>query len=204
MNVSQLVVGGLDANFSYLLHDPHSGDAALVDPCGDTRVIKAAVARLPGEVKPRYILLTHGHHDHWSGVREVLGRFAAPVAAHPLCPARHDLDLADCQRLPLGGTFIECLHAPGHSPDSVLYRLGDDTALFTGDTLFVDWCGYCEPEAMFRTMREVLYPLPDRIEVYPGHDYGSAPHAALGTQKAENPYLSTADFARFREALKEL
>lgn len=202
MNVIQLAVGGLDANFSYLLHDPKSGDASLVDPCGDTRVIKAAVARL-SRMTPRYILLTHGHHDHWSGVREVYGYFAAPVAAHPLCAARHDLDLSDRQRLAFGGSFVECLYSPGHSPDSVVYRLGD-SALFTGDTLFVDWCGYCEPGAMFRTMREVIQPLPDGLEVYPGHDYGRAPHAPLGSQKTDNPYLSTTDFARFREALKEL
>ncbi len=203
MNVIQLAEGGLDANFSYLLHDRRSRDTALVDPCGDTRLIKTALARLP-EAQPRYILLTHGHHDHWSGVREMRGGFAAPVAAHPRCPARHDLDLSDGERLPFGDTFVECLYAPGHSPDSVLYRLGDDTALFTGDTLFVDWCGYGEPEALFRTMREVIFPLPDRLEVYPGHDYGRAPHSPLGTQKAENPYLSTAEFARFREAMKEL
>ena len=203
MNVTQLAVGGLDANFSYLLHDPKSGDAALVDPCGDTRVIKAAVTRL-SKVTPRYILLTHGHHDHWSGVREVHGFFTAPVAAHPACQARHDLELADRQLLTFGGIFVECLYTPGHSPDSVVYRLGDNSALFTGDTLFVDWCGYCEPEAMFRTMRGVIYPLADSLEVYPGHDYGHAPHAPLGRQKIENPYLSITDYARFREALKEL
>ena len=140
MNVIQLAVGGLDANFSYLLHDRRSRDTALVDPCGDTRLIKTALARLP-EAQPRYILLTHGHHDHWSGVREMRGGFAAPVAAHPRCPARHDLDLSDGERLPFGDTFVECLYAPGHSPDSVLYRLGDDTALFTGDTLFIGSVG---------------------------------------------------------------
>lgn len=203
MNVIQLAVGGLDSNFSYLIHDPGSGEAAIVDPCGDTRLIKAAVSRLKRAV-PRYILLTHGHHDHWSGLREVRGYFDAPVAAHPRCAARHDMDLSDRQRIAFGGTFIECLHAPGHSPDSVLYRLGDDSALFTGDTLFVDWCGYCDAGPMFRTMREVIYPLADGLEVYPGHDYGRVPHAPLGRQKRENPYLSTDDLAAFREALKKL
>lgn len=203
MNVTQLAVGGLDANFSYLLHDPRSGEAALVDPCGDTRVIKAAVAGLK-KATPRYILLTHGHHDHWSGVREVHGFFKAPVAAHPLCSAHHEIDLADRQLIACGDALIECLYAPGHSPDSVLYRIGDNSALFTGDTLFVDWCGYCEAEPMFRTMREVIFPLADSLEVYPGHDYGHAPHAPLGRQKIENPYLAATDFGRFREALKEL
>jgi glyoxylase-like metal-dependent hydrolase (beta-lactamase superfamily II) len=130
--------------------------------------------------------------------------FAAPVAAHPACAFPHDIDLGDQQALPLGNLAVECIYAPGHSGDSVVFRLSDDSALFTGDTLFIDWCGYCDAGAMFRTMRTIIYPLPDSLEVYPGHDYGRSPHAALGTEKRENPYLATANYERFCEELKNL
>ncbi|MCX6357816.1 MAG: hydroxyacylglutathione hydrolase family protein, partial [Candidatus Aureabacteria bacterium] len=179
VGVIQLSVGGFDRNFSYLLQEQASGDAAIVDPCGDIRVIERAVRASPG-LRPRYILLTHGHRDHSSGIAEAKLFFEAPVASHPLCAFRPDIPLNDHQRLPFGDIAIECLHAPGHTTDSVVYRLTDDSALFTGDTLFIDWCGYCEARSMFRTMREVLYPLADTLEVYPGHDYGRYPHRPLG------------------------
>lgn len=203
MQVHQLRVGGFDQNFSYLLFDDESGEAALIDPCGDIDVIRKAVSEHP-RIRSRYILLTHGHRDHCSGVSGVKGFFNAPVAAHPDCRVPHEIEIEDRRKLPLGENFIECLHAPGHTPDSVVYRLSDDSALFTGDTLFIDWCGYCDSGAMFRTMREVLHPLADGNEVYPGHDYGRLPHAPLGEEKRSNPYLSTTDFERFREELKKL
>jgi hydroxyacylglutathione hydrolase len=81
------------------------------------------------------------------------------------------------------------MYTPGHSVDSVVYHLSDDSALFTGDTLFIDWCGYCDPRAMFHTMREILYPLAGGNEVYPGHDYGKAPKSTIGREKKENYVL---------------
>jgi len=110
----------------------------------------------------------------------------------------------DRQQLPLGAAYIECLYTPGHSEDSVVYRLSDDSALFTGDTLFIDWCGYCDPKTMFHTMREALYPLAGGNEVYPGHDYGRLPHAPLDREKKENPYLYPKTYDQFCKELKKL
>jgi glyoxylase-like metal-dependent hydrolase (beta-lactamase superfamily II) len=202
MVIQQLAVGGFDANFSYLLHDPATGEAVLIDPCGDPAILRRAIQGIR-RLHPRHVLLTHGHRDHRDALDALGEIFPAPLAAHPDCPACPELPLAHGQRLPLGGTWIECLHTPGHSPDSVVYRLGDQ-AIFTGDTLFVDCCGYCTADIMFRTLREVIRPLPDGLEVYPGHDYGHLPHASLGDQKRDNPYLAAATLAEFRERLKEL
>jgi len=203
MGVKQLAVGGLDNNFSYLVRDERSGEAALIDPTGDVGVIRSAV-RASSPLRPRYILLTHGHYDHCAGVRNVTSFFSASVVAHPACPFRHDISLRDRQQLPLGSGYIECLYTPGHTEDSVTYRLSDDSALFTGDTLFIDWCGYCDAKTMFRSLREIISPLSDRNEVYPGHDYGRYPHAPLGAQKRENPYLRIDDLAQFCEEVKKL
>lgn len=201
--VKQLSVGGLDDNFSYLLHHAASGDTALVDPCGDIQIIETAIKSC-GMVNPKYILLTHGHGDHTSGVSAVRKFFNAPVLAHPACPFPHEHNLHDREKLPFGNLDIEALFSPGHSADSVCYRLSDDSAIFTGDTLFIDCCGYCKPEKMFKTMREILYPLNDSNIVYSGHNYGHVPFATLGEEKQTNPYLYIKKLNEFIEAVKNL
>ena len=202
-DVKQLRVGGFDNNFSYLITCTATGAAAIVDPCGDIDLIKSAVAALDN-CHPQYILLTHSHHDHTSGVTEVKKFFSAPLMAHPACNFSGIQPLMEHQQLPFGAGFIECLYAPGHTDDGIIYRLNDDCAIFTGDTLFIDWCGYCNAATMFKTMREVIMPLADCNIVYSGHDYGRVPYALLGEEKLNNRYLATTDFKAFSECLKEL
>jgi glyoxylase-like metal-dependent hydrolase (beta-lactamase superfamily II) len=201
--VKQLKVGGFDANFSYLLHHAATGDTALIDPCGDIRIIETAINGC-GMVKPKYILLTHGHGDHTSGVNAAIKFFNAPALAHPACPFPHEQNLRDREKLPFGNLNIEVLFTPGHSADSVCYHLSDDSAVFTGDTLFIDCCGYCKPDTMFKTMRKALYPLNDSNIVYPGHDYGHTPFATLGEEKRTNPYLYIKKLNEFIKAVKQL
>lgn len=201
--VRQIAVGGLDSNFSYLVYDRESLDAAIIDPCGDTGLIKAEIDAVR-DLNPKYILLTHGHTDHTSGVKKTLSFFDAPVAAHPLCSFAHELALSDRQKLPLGKNFLECIYSPGHTKESVIYRLSDNTAVFTGDTLFVGYCGYCESASMFNTMRNIIYPLADSNIVYSGHDYGDTPFARLGDEKKNNPFLRITDYKEFCKELRNL
>ena len=82
--VNQLKVGGFDDNFSYVVHETESGETFVVDPTGDTGKIREALECYPDRV-PKYILLTHGHTDHTSGLAEVRRFFPAPTVAHPVC-----------------------------------------------------------------------------------------------------------------------
>lgn len=199
--VKQLSVGGYDANFAYLILN--NGEAALLDPCGSVDVIFDAL-KAAGVSKLRYILITHDHRDHLSALNDVLARYPAEVVAHPICFVRKSIVPEDHAHLPLGDGFIEVIYAPGHTQDSILYRLSDDSGLFTGDTLFVGCCGYCQAEPMFKTMREIIFPMADSLNVYSGHHYGDLPFRALGVEKKENPYLNTDDFPLFCERLKAL
>ncbi len=203
IKVVQLAVGGLDGNFSYLAVAPN-GEALIVDPCGDASIIRAAVEKAGPALKPKYILITHGHHDHFDALRETLSFFKAPVAGHTLCKAPSEIKLEDGAELPFGALSVKCIHTPGHSLDSVCYLLSDNSALFTGDTLFIDCCGYCEARSMFATMRQRLWPLPDEAIVYSGHNYGHVPFESLGAQKLSNPYLTAKDFETFKRELKNL
>lgn len=203
VSVEQITVGGFDFNFSYLLCDEMTGDAAIVDPCGDVDMIRKALSET-SIINPKYILITHGHNDHISGIGEVRTFFDAPVVGHRDSPCKIDIKLDDMERIVFGETELECLYTPGHTNDSVVYHLCDDSAIFTGDTLFIDCCGYCDAKTMFATMRNKLFPLADSNEVYSGHNYGRVPHGPLGVEKIRNPYLANSDFKKFQAALGNL
>lgn len=199
MRVLQLSVGGYDHNFSYVLED--GGEAALVDPAGSWGMIRRELA-VGGLLVLRYILLTHGHADHSEALEEAAHDFPdAEICGHPGNPAVQRR-LADGEVLPLGGTSIEVLFTPGHSRDSVCY-LFDRSALFTGDTLFVDCVGFArKPEALHDSLKR-LAKLPGRTVIYPGHDYGRVPFRPLAEEKRENPYLGCSTLEEFKIQLKE-
>ena len=156
MQVITIPSGMLDAN-AYLLIDPVSGEAALIDAPSADGPLWQEVCRRGNSI--RYILLTHGHIDHIAGVQTLRDATGAKVGIHAadaaclhdgwaslagpmgLSLAGHpniqpDLVLRDGDTLPLGKESIQVLHTPGHTPGGVCYRCGE--FLFTGDTLF---CG---------------------------------------------------------------
>ena len=202
--VRQLAVGGFDHNFSYLVTAPN-GDALLVDPTGDAELIRAAVKEA-GAIMPRYILLTHGHLDHTQSLGEASVFFPAPVVSHPTNPAAGKIRLIDNQVLPFGGEDggIQAIFTPGHSRDSVCYRLTDDSALFTGDVLFIGCVGFCRSKDMYRSLMRRILPLADSLKVYSGHDYGEVPFRSLGEEKRLNPFLRCTTPEEFRELLRKL
>jgi len=203
VKVVQLDVGGVDSNFSYLAVSG-DGSTIVVDPCGDFSKIRAALKAEGPSFRPEAILLTHGHHDHFDALGELRKIFPAPLVGHRLCKVPCDIAFDGDANFTFGSIAVKALHTPGHTPDSVCYILPDASAIFTGDTLFIDCCGYCEAPAMFKTMREKLFPLPDSLIVYSGHNYGHVPFESLGEQKKRNPYLYIDDFAAFKRELEKL
>jgi glyoxylase-like metal-dependent hydrolase (beta-lactamase superfamily II) len=200
--VKQLAVGGFDNNFSYFI-TADNGDAALVDPTGEAEIIRRALAEY-GTCTPRYILLTHGHLDHSQALGEILADFPAQIIAHPNHPEAGGKRVRDGEKIPFGDGFIELLFTPGHSRDSVCYRLSDDTALFTGDVLFVGCVGFCRSREMFNSLNKKILPLADTLVIYSGHDYGTVPFRTLGEEKQLNPFLNCADLDGFRQKLREM
>ena len=205
--VKQLQVGGLDHNFSYLI-SATDGSCAWVDPAGDFELLRRAWEEVPGKHFLRYVLLTHAHKDHTEQLLEVLRQWddATRIVAHPL--ARIGIPFAptyDGEELPFGGGFIEVIFTPGHTPDSVSYNLSGWQGIFTGDTLFVDDCGFASDErSLYESLQHRLFPLPNDIPLYSGHDYGHTEVLTLGEAKSSNPFLQPQSFEEFSQRLKTL
>jgi hydroxyacylglutathione hydrolase len=203
-------------NLAYVVGDRSTGEAVAVDPSWDPAGIAAAADR--AGLRVIGVIATHDHPDHVGG--SLWGLPVPGVAGLPGSPPVH-VHRADADRLAqrtglppfrvvahdhgdelaVGGLRIRLLHTPGHSPGSACW-LVEGTHLFTGDTLFVDGCGRVdlpgsEPDALFRSLHDVIRPLSDTVVVHPGHDYGG-PEATLGALRRSNPFLSAPDLRSWR------
>ncbi|MEA4861732.1 MAG: MBL fold metallo-hydrolase [Victivallaceae bacterium] len=182
-SVRQIAVGGFDHNFSYVV--AAAGRAVVIDPSGDAEKIFAALAGLTVEA----VLLTHLHRDHW----DAAGLFNVPVHS--------GRDLRGMSEFVFGCRKVGVLHTPGHTPESLCFLAGD--ALFTGDTLFVDYVGYGDTRALYDSLA-LLRTLPDVTLVYPGHDYGREPFSSIGVEKKRNPYFREQPFEDFARLHREM
>jgi glyoxylase-like metal-dependent hydrolase (beta-lactamase superfamily II) len=183
----------------------------------------------------RMILETHAHADHLSGSQVLRARFpGAPVAigerirevqgvfkgvyalGDEFAPDGRQFDrlLADGELVTAGSLTIEVIATPGHTPACVSFHIDD--AVFTGDALFMpDYgTGRCDfprgsAEALYRSVTDRLYNLPDDTRVFVGHDYqpggrALAYESTIAAEKRGNVQLpegrSEADFVAFRQA----
>jgi hydroxyacylglutathione hydrolase len=161
-------------NYAYLVVCPRTRLAAVVDP-SEAAPVRAAVAAAGVEMVA--LLCTHHHPDHVGGVEELLADLPGlAVYGHASERERipgltHPLEHGD--RWWMGDVHLHALHVPGHTLGALAF-VASETAVFTGDTLFVAGCGRLfegTAEMMYRSLNTVLGALPNDTAVYPGHEY---------------------------------
>jgi len=192
-------------NFSYIIADDVTQEAAVVDPSFNAdeiiRVLKAA------NLKLKYVINTHGHPDHTAGNEELLSMFPARIVAHKLSKVNADIAVDDGDILRVGKVPVKVIHTPGHTPDSMCL-LVENKKLLTGDTLFVGDCGRTDlpggnARSMYDSLINKLRKLQDDVEVYPGHDYGSKPSSTVGEEKRSNYTLQPRSLEEFLEFMRQ-
>jgi len=131
-----------------------------------------------------HVLDTHLHADHISGARELVALSGATLLLSPSDPFEFPFEaLTDGRRLELTDDVhltVSAVSVPGHTEGSTMYQLGE-TAIFTGDTLFLESVGRPDladqadvfAHNLYQSLHERILPLPDTTVVFPAH-YGAA------------------------------
>ena len=187
MTVEQIYTGCLAQGAYYIVSE---NEAVIIDPLRET---KPYTDRLEKDgVQLKYIFETHFHADFVSGHVDLSKKTGAPIVYGPTANPDFEAIIAeDGQIFEIGKIKIKVLHTPGHTMESSTYLLidenGKETAIFSGDTLFLGDVGRPDlaQKAASMTQEElagILYdslqnkimPLADDITVYPAHGAGSA------------------------------
>lgn len=179
---------------------------------------------LNANVKIAYVIDTHLHADRYSGGCKLAQTVGAPYCLHEQAPVQFEFQrLRDGDLLNLGNVNVEVLYTPGHTLDSVCLlvtdkrRGGEPWFVVTGDTLFVggvgrpDLAGHEKEMAgmLYDTLQKKLLPLANEVEIFPGHQAGSAcgaglsgkPSSTIGFEKRFNAALQFKTKAEFVDFL---
>lgn len=199
-------VGPLACN-CYIVGDPTTRQAIVIDPGGDADVLAEAIAT--HQLTVTAIVATHAHFDHVIAAERLRELTGAPFYLHdsdrPVLdwmqesaqmflgvdvgpPPEVDTSVSEGDVLSAGEMQLHVIHTPGHSPGSI--SLLGDGALFSGDTLFAGSIGRTDlpggdSRALVDAVKGKLFTLDQSLPVHPGH----GPSTTLERERLSNPFV---------------
>lgn len=193
--------------YTYLLGDPGSGEAILIDPVLDKvdRYIQ-----LLDELNLKLVKAvdTHLHADHITALGALRDRTRCVTVMGEQSKADViSVRVKDGDKICAGNICLDVIHTPGHTDDSYCYKL--DGRLFTGDTLLIRGTGRTDfqngnAETQYDSLFNNILKLPDETLVYPGHDYKGDTVSTIGEEKKHNPRLQVCSIEEYVELMNGL
>jgi hydroxyacylglutathione hydrolase len=208
LEIVSLTLGPVATN-TYLIADPGTGDAAVIDPAWEGAVILARAKDRGWRIGQFWY--THAHFDHFGGAAELaLGLQAEPaIALHAkdhflwqmggggaLFGFRIDrgpqpgVDLASIQTMTLGSFNFDVLHTPGHTPGHCAFFCASAGVVFSGDLIFQGSVGRTDlpggsTDTLIQSIRTQIFTLPDATRILSGHGL----ETTVGEEKRTNPFV---------------
>ncbi len=198
------------STYTYLLADPESGEAVIIDPVFEQARRDSALVRELG-LRLLYTLDTHVHADHVTGawlLKQLTGSRIAIAASSGA--SGMDLGLEDGDVVNFGRHHLEARATPGHTNGCMTYVLDDASMAFTGDALLIRGAGRTDfqqgdAHVLYRSIKDKIFTLPDSCIIYPAHDYRGLTASSVGEEKRHNPRIgaerSEGDFVGYMQNL---
>lgn len=208
LEIVSFTLGPVQTN-AYLIADPQTREAAVIDPSWDGHIILAEALQRGWRIG--HLWYTHAHFDHIGGAAAIADALN-PLPLVALHPADHVLwraggggrlfglpidpgpepaiDFTHGQILRLGSNVFEVRHVPGHTPGHVLLYCAAERVCFCGDLIFAGSVGRTDLpggswEQLIHSIRTQVYTLPDDTRLLSGH----GPETTVGVEKVSNPFV---------------
>lgn len=199
------------STYTYLLGDRASGAAVLIDPVFEQARRDVALVDELG-LKLIATLETHVHADHVTGAALVRERTGSKIMVSKAGGAEGaDRYLVQDDVVAFGSRRLLVRATPGHTSGCLTYVLDDHSMAFTGDCLLIRGSGRTDfqggdPAAMYRSVREQIFALPDECLLYPAHDYRGLTVTSVAEERRFNPRLggdiAVGDFTGYMNNLR--
>jgi len=170
-------------NNCYILGGDDHADAIIVDPGSMDEQILEHIEK--NNLNLRAALITHDHSGHVHGLRTLLRIYQLEIfAINRSILDNRTSPVKDGDKINIGPFTVEVISIPGHSADSVVYRIGN--LLFTGDVLTAGLVGTTASAygaaTQINKLRSRLFSLPGDYTVLPGH----GPPSTLDAERRYN------------------
>ncbi|MCT4509263.1 MAG: MBL fold metallo-hydrolase [Tepidibacter sp.] len=191
MILKRFVIGKISTN-SYVIHDKHTLDGAVIDPGDNSKILIDYIDK--NNLKLNHIILTHHHYDHIGAVQDLKKKYSCDIFIHKkdlkglknpsinLSKKANRKSISvdankiflDNSVINIGNICLEVIHTPGHTKGSICLKVKNQNIIFTGDTLFNDGIGRLDlpggsEEDMINTIKNIVSKWSDDIKIYPGH-----------------------------------
>jgi hydroxyacylglutathione hydrolase len=208
LEIVPLILSPVATN-AYLIANPETGEAAVIDPAWDGHLIAAEAKQRNWHIGQLWI--THAHFDHIGGAGDLVHALDTPpiIALHPddrllwdnqggaglfgfRLPASPTptLNLDHGQHLHLGHTVFDVRHTPGHTPGHCIFYCAEAGVCFCGDLIFRNSVGRTDLpggdwDALVESIRSQVFTLPDNTRLLSGH----GPETTVEQEKSSNPFV---------------
>jgi hydroxyacylglutathione hydrolase len=214
LQIEKWVLGPVSTN-TYLVGDPETNQAVVIDPAWDGKFLAEEIKK--GGWQVQSIWLTHAHFDHFGGLADLLEALGQEdqegffVGLHPKDKSlwkvkggavmfgisikrapEPDHKFEEGETLSLGKYKFVVHHAPGHSAGHVIFHCPEEKVLFSGDVIFRQGIGRTDLlggsyETLMDSIKTWVLPLPDDTRIYSGH----GPETTVGVEKTSNPFVGS-------------
>lgn len=180
--------------YTYLLADPDSKEAILIDPVIETAERDAKLVKDMG-LKLVYGVNTHVHADHITGtgaLKRLLPSCKSVIAE--VSKAVADVKINHGDIIKFGKYEIEARSTPGHTSGCMTYVWHEKGMVFTGDAVLIRGCGRTDfqegsSEQLYDSVHNQIFSLPPDFMIFPAHDYTGQTMSTVAEEKAHNPRL---------------